>query len=66
MDEPNLSPKPGTYGALKRSDEPMPWRKLLEVAKFSPEEFAKEGPAIVFRKNRALFEAVMEWDKTHR
>lgn len=29
-------PKPGTYGALERSLEPFPWRRMLEVFMLTP------------------------------
>jgi hypothetical protein len=48
-------PAPGTYGALTRSTEPWPWRELQHRLTFSADEWAREGPAIVFRKaNEAL------------
>ena len=65
-DEHERLPKPGTYGALTRSTKPWPWRRFLQVATFSPEEFAKEGPTIVLRKGQAMLDAVREWDKEQK
>lgn len=31
-------PRPGTYGALTRSDTPLNWRRLLEKVTFTPDQ----------------------------
>lgn len=58
MTEKKPEPEPGTYGAIRRSTEPWPWKKYLKLAMFTKEEFCERGPVVVFEKAHAFFEAV--------
>lgn len=59
----SVAPKPGTYGALTRSETPWPWRQLLAVAMFSREEWAREGPLVVARKSQAMLDEVIKYER---
>jgi hypothetical protein len=41
MTDDEQKPIPGTWGAVVRSERPMPWRKMAEVCSFTPEEAAR-------------------------
>lgn len=47
-------PKPGTYGALTRSTEPFPWRRLADRASFTPQQLLAHllDPGHPFRELR--------------
>jgi hypothetical protein len=53
-------PTPGTYGALTRSTEPWPWRELQQRLTWSADEWALEGPSVVFRKANEVFKILKE------
>lgn len=64
MDD-SRKPEPGTYGALTRSTTPWPWRRLLAVATFTAEEFAREGPSVIMRKGQAMLDELRRYEAEH-
>jgi len=42
-------PIPGTWGAVVRSETPMPWRRMLKELTFTEEEFVRDPAGTVVR-----------------
>jgi hypothetical protein len=52
---------PGTWGAVVRSERPMPWRKMAEMCSFTPEEAERRlADGTFIREQMRRVKAAME------